>query len=154
MESPLVSIICLCYNHERFIAEAMESVFQQTYSNIQIIVVDDCSSDGSVSIIKKTISGYSRQIQFIELKQNLGNCKAFNRGLALATGDFVIDFATDDIMLPDRIEKQVRFFEKQKENVGVVFTDATYINENGELIRNHYDYLFKKKLIDHVPIGG
>ncbi|HEV8512824.1 MAG TPA: glycosyltransferase [Cyclobacteriaceae bacterium] len=154
MESPLVSIVCLCYNHERFVEEALLSVLNQTYSNIQIIVVDDCSTDNSVSIIKQVISGHSHKIHFLALKQNLGNCKAFNQGLALATGDFIIDFATDDVMLPDRIEKQVRFFEKQKENVGVVFTDATYINENGELIRNHYDYLFKKKLIDHVPRGN
>ena len=86
------------------------SVFQQTYSNIQVIIVDDCSTDGSVSIIKKIISRYSHQIQFVALKQNVGNCKAFNQGLALATGEFVIDFSTDDLMLPDRIEKQVEFF--------------------------------------------
>jgi len=48
------------------------------------------------------------------LSQNLGNCKAFNQGLALATGDFVIDFSTDDVMLPDRVEKQIKFFRKAK----------------------------------------
>ena len=154
MESPLVSIVCLCYNHERFVAEALESVFHQTYSNIQIIVVDDCSTDSSVPIIKEVIDKYSNKVQFLELKRNFGNCKAFNQGMALATGDFIIDFATDDVLLPDRIEKQVSFFKRQKEDVGVVFTDAIYINENGELIRSHYDYLFNKKLIDHVPSGN
>ena len=153
MTSPLVSVVCLCYNHERFVKEAITSVLDQTYSNIQVIVVDDCSRDESVSIIKRIISNHSHKIQFLELKQNLGNCKAFNKGLGLVTGDFVIDFATDDVMLPDRIEKQLRFFEKQSENVGVVFTDADYINENGRIIKSHYDYLFKKKLIDHIPTG-
>src|SRR5258708_38496375 len=98
MESPLVSIVCLCFNHERFVGEALRSVFQQTYSNIQIIIVDDFSTDGSTSIIKKVISDYTHKIQFLGLTQNLGNCKAFNQGLALATGDFVIDFSTDDVM--------------------------------------------------------
>jgi glycosyltransferase involved in cell wall biosynthesis len=153
MESPLVSIICLCYNHERFVDEALRSVFQQTYPNIQVIVVDDCSSDRSTSIIKKVISNQSHRVKFLSIKQNLGNCKAFNQGLALATGDFIIDFSTDDVMMPDRVEKQIRFFEQQNEKVGVVFTDATYIDENSKPIRNHYDYLFKRKLIDHVPVG-
>ena len=153
MESPLVSVVCLCYNHERFVEEALESVFRQTYSNIQVIIVDDCSVDGSVSTIKRVISQYPQKIEHVFLKKNMGNCKAFNLGLKSATGDFVIDFSTDDVMMPDRIEKQIRFFEKQNENVGVVFTDAIYINENGASIRNHYDYLFKKKLIDHVPHG-
>jgi glycosyltransferase involved in cell wall biosynthesis len=154
MESPLVSIVCLCYNHERFVEEALESVLHQTYSNIEIIVVDDFSTDRSSSIIKMLIKDRLLQIQFLEMKQNLGNCKAFNQGLALAIGEFVIDFSTDDVMLPDRVEKQVEFFEKQKENVGVVFTDAIYIDENSKPIRSHYDYLFKKKLIDHVPVGN
>lgn len=154
MESPLVSIVCLCYNHERFVKEALLSVFRQTYSNIQVIVVDDCSKDRSTTIIKEIIRDHSNKTQFLELKENLGNCKAFNQGLALATGDLIIDFSTDDVMLPDRIEKQVKFFDRQRENVGVVFTDASYIDENGEPIRNHYDYLLKKKLIDHVPKGN
>src|SRR5215831_11896181 len=153
MESPLVSVVCLCYNHESFVAEALESVFNQTYANLQVIIVDDCSTDKSVSIIKKVISNLSCEIQLQCLEQNLGNCRAFNQGLKFATGGYVIDFSTDDVMMPDRIEKQVRFFETQKENVGVVFTDAIYINESGEPIRNHFEYLFKKKLIDHIPTG-
>jgi glycosyltransferase involved in cell wall biosynthesis len=153
MESPLVSIICLCYNHERFVREAIESVFVQTYHNIQIIIVDDHSTDRSGSIINELIRVHSRKVEFLSLMENVGNCKAFNQGLKLVDGDFVIDFSTDDVMLPDRVEKQVDFFLKQKEDVGVVFTDAIYINENGELIRNHYEYLYKKNLIDHIPSG-
>jgi len=56
MELPLVSIVCLCFNHERFVVEALESVLQQTYANIQIIVVDDCSTDGSAAVIEKLVA--------------------------------------------------------------------------------------------------
>jgi glycosyltransferase involved in cell wall biosynthesis len=153
MESPLVSIVCLCYNHERFVEEAVKSVIGQTYPYVEVIIVDDCSTDGSVSVIQRVIGEYSQNIHLLLLKHNLGNCKAFNAGLKLVTGDFVIDFSTDDVMMPDRIEKQIEFFQKQNEKTGVVFTDAIYINKNGTLVKNHYDYLFGKKLIDHIPNG-
>src|SRR5882757_911922 len=142
MEFPLVSVVCLCYNHEAFVREAIASVLSQTYANIQVIVVDDCSTDGSVAALQEATSRHPQPVQHLFLKQNVGNCSAFNAGLKLVAGDFVIDFSTDDVMEPDRIEKQVSFFMKQSERVGVVFTDAVYIDENGTSVKNHYDYLF------------
>src|SRR5579872_2248600 len=138
MELPLVSVICLCYNHESFVKESIESVLQQSYTHIELIVVDDFSGDASVSVIQ-TLADQHPTIKFISLKENTGNCKAFNQGLKLASGDFVIDFSTDDVMMPDRIEKQIDFFLKQSEQVGVVFTDAVYIDEKGVTFRNHYE---------------
>src|SRR5690349_1932030 len=152
MQQPLVSVICLCYNHQQFVQEAIESVFRQTYPNLQIIVVDDASTDNSVREIEKTIAA-APHVQFLPLKQNLGNCKAFNAGLALAKGDYIIDFATDDLMMPERIEHQVRFFSSFDESYGVNFTDAVYIDINGKIFRRHYDHLRSKGLIDHVPEG-
>lgn len=153
MSSPLVTVICLCYNHSRFVREAIESVLNQTYTAIQLVVVDDASTDNSAEIIKE-IAAKNPSIEFVPLKSNLGNCAAFNRGLALARGEFVIDFSTDDILHPERIEKQVNKFKTLDNSYGVVFTDAVYINENGKFIRNHYEYLFSKKLIRFVPEGN
>lgn len=152
MEKPLVSVICLCYNHARFVREAVESVLNQTYQHVQIVVVDDASPDNSVGEIQALKAKYP-SIQLLLLSQNLGNCKAFNEGLKLASGEYIIDFATDDLMTPDRIEKQVKYFETQDPAVGVVYTDAEYITENGEFIRNHFDHLFRKKLISRIPEG-
>lgn len=153
MNHPRVTVICLCYNHQRFLREAMESVLGQTYDNVEVIIVDDASTDGSKAMIQD-ISRQHAQIQTVLLENNVGNCAAFNRGLQLARGEWVVDFSTDDVMMPDRIQKQVEFFLTQTERVGVVFTDAVYIDENGKALRNHYDYLFRKKFIASVPQGN
>jgi glycosyltransferase involved in cell wall biosynthesis len=153
MDQPLVSVICLCYNHQEFIKEAIESVLQQTYKHIQLIVVDDCSTDKSVTIIRKIIAD-NPQIEFYPLENNLGNCAAFNRGLAHVKGDFVIDFSTDDVMLPDRIERQVNQFHQLDPTYGVVFSDALYISKDGTSLYRHHDYLIRKRSLKKIPQGN
>jgi glycosyltransferase involved in cell wall biosynthesis len=152
MDLPLVTVICLCYNHERFVREAIFSVLEQTYENLELVIVDDASTDRSTVEIQQMVGGLP-EIKFIQLKRNLGNCAAFNRGLALATGEYIVDFSTDDVMMPDRIEKQVNFFKTLDETYGVVFTDVLYIDENSRPIQKHFDYLFTKKLINKIPSG-
>lgn len=137
MTTPLVSVICLCYNHARFAEEAINSVLNQTYSNVELIVVDDHSMDNSVEIIKETLKGLP--IQFINLESNLGNCTAFNIGLEKAGGDFIIDMAADDVLLPNRIEKGVQIFDSAGVDVGVHFSDAELIDENGATLGHHSD---------------
>lgn len=149
---PLVSIVCLCYNHAAFVRQAVESVIQQSYSPLQIIVADDASKDGSTLEIQKLKAEYPF-LELLLLPVNVGNCKAFNSAFKLVKGDYVIDFATDDVMMPDRIEKQVQFFKSVDRTVGIVFTDAIYINEEGKLIRNHFEYLIRKRLISRIPQG-
>jgi alpha-1,3-rhamnosyltransferase len=87
--NPLVSVIIPAYNHEMYIEEALQSVINQTYKNIQFIVIDDGSTDRTAEIIEKFIKNNpDKNIQFIR-KQNEGVCKTLNRGLALATGDYI-----------------------------------------------------------------
>lgn len=152
MSSPLVSVICLCYNHERFVREAVESVVHQTYTNLQIIVADDASKDNSVTEIKSLKEKYPF-LELLLLTQNVGNCKAFNAALKLVKGDYIIDFATDDVLMSARIEKQINFFQTLDKEVGVVFTDAVYINGEGKNFRTHYEYLVRKKLLHRIPQG-
>jgi len=152
MGQPLVSVICLCYNHEPFVREAIQSVIDQSYSNMQIIVVDDASTDNSVHVIRDVIAPHPK-VKFLQLQKNHGNCAAFNKGLALAAGEFIVDMATDDIMLPDRIQKQVDFFSNYTSEYGVNFTDAVYVDATGTPFRNHFEYLFDKRLIKSIPQG-
>lgn len=153
VNQPLVSVIALCYNHERFLKEALDSVLAQTYPAVEIILVDDASLDASVAIaqdfLQTNVSPYL--VKTIFLPYNLGNCAAFNRGLALASGKYIIDFATDDTMLPQRIEQQVAYFEGLPEDYGVVFTEAKYIDMSGQHL--WYHYRDRLKHIRPIPTG-
>jgi glycosyltransferase involved in cell wall biosynthesis len=129
------------------------SVLNQTYKNIQLIIMDDASTDDSPAKIR-ALGQVHPSIEIIQSKTNRGNCAAFNIALEKATGDFVVDFAADDVMMPERIEKQVRFFQQLDATYGVIFTDAEYIDAEGWFIRSHYKYLFDRKLISSVPEGN
>ena len=150
MDSPLVSIVCLCYNQEKFIQETLESVVSQTYENIEIIIIDDCSKDDSVNVIKSFVNQYSNfDITTIFLPENLGNCAAFNSGLAIAGGKYIIDLSCDDVLLPNKINDQVAFFETLNDTVGLIYSNTDYIDSTSNIIRTHFNS--KNKL---TPYSG
>ncbi|PWB24409.1 glycosyltransferase [Flavobacterium sp. HTF] len=128
----LVTVICLCYNHEKFVFESLLSVINQDYPYIELIIVDDCSSDNSKNVIEKWILDYPKA-KFIHNKTNLGNTKSFNKALRLAKGDYIIDLAADDVLFPECISQQIKTFtESSFKNLGVVYGNAELINETGE----------------------
>lgn len=128
---PLVSVICVCYNHARFITEAMESVWRQTYTNIELVVVDDASTDDSVMQIQRVLQ-FHPEVRTLFLPVNEGNCKAFNRALQLCTGRYFIDLAADDVLMPERIQRGVEVLEKAGGQYGLHFSDAVWMNEQGK----------------------
>ena len=135
---PLVSVIALCFNHERFVEEAILSVLNQTYPNIEIIVVDDASTDHSQSVIHQLIQEHEN-IKCIPLDKNVGSCAAFNIGYKSSKGAYVIDFATDDILLPTRIEKGVMALQNAGDEVGVNFCNAHLVNESNTFLSEFYE---------------
>lgn len=138
MAAPLVTVICLCYNQKRFLQEAIKSVINQSYSPIQLIVVDDASTDGSPETINQLKTQYP-QLEVLLLKENVGNCRAFNRGLAQAKGEYLIDLAADDVLLSDRIRKGVEALKQAGGDYGVHFCDAELIDERGSFLNHHSD---------------
>jgi glycosyltransferase involved in cell wall biosynthesis len=148
VDQPLVTIICLCHNHARFVLEALNSVAAQTYQQIQLIVVDDASVDGSKVLIQRFIEKHPRAL-FISHDVNVGNCKAFNSGFAHANGEFIIDLAADDILLPARVDSGVRKFATYDASFGVEFGDAYNIDEAGRPLGLHSDRYPQ----DSVPQG-
>lgn len=135
---PLVTVIALCYKHKPFLREALESVLAQTYSPVELIVVDDAGHDGSAEIIEGFISD-NPQVRFIRHEVNHGNCYSFNEALTVAKGKYIIDFATDDKMLPIMVEKMVEAFESLSEEYGIVFSNSGNISEQGDFMGYHFN---------------
>jgi len=134
MSAPLVSTIVLSYNHSQFILETLESVKAQTYKNLELILIDDCSSDDSVAVIEHWIKQTGLSCTFIRHEKNLGICKSLNDALAVATGKYVSMVASDDLWLPGKIAQQVVIMESQPESVGVLYSDAFQIDGHGNLL--------------------
>jgi len=149
---PLVSIVLLCYNQARFFSEALSSVFAQTYPHWELIVVDDGSSDGSPAVIEQQLSAHPN-IPFLKLTENVGNCKAFNQGLALCKGEYIIDLAADDLLMPNRLQQQVSAFANLPDDYGVTFSDAYLIDEAGRRMGTFYARDAAGNLIQPIPSG-
>ena len=108
MESPLVSVIIPTFNSAQFIAEAIQSVQKQTYANWEIIVVDDCSTDGTLALISDLIT-IDNRIQLFQLAVNSGTGVARNLGLEKAKGKYIAFLDADDLWKPHKLEKQLEW---------------------------------------------
>lgn len=130
-ENPLVSIICLAFNHEKYVVETLNSVVEQNYQPIELIIVDDCSTDNTKLVINNWLLSHP-EVQFIVNEANRGNTKSFNNALKFAKGEYIIDLAADDLIVPNGIELQINAFQNSKyQNLGVVYGNAEIINEDG-----------------------
>jgi glycosyltransferase involved in cell wall biosynthesis len=152
MSLPLVSVICLSYNHAPYVRESVESVLKQDYDPVEIIVVDDESADGSRKIIRELAVEFP-VVRTIFLKENAGNCRAFNAGFRESSGKYIIDLAADDVLNSGRIQKGVDCLENAGESFGVHFSDAEYINEKSTFLRYHYRRDEQGRMLNKVPQG-
>lgn len=120
------SVIIPIHNSSKYIEECLESVINQTYKDIEIIIVDDASTDNSLELVKNI---NDNRIKIIELKENAGAANARNKGIENATGNYICFLDSDDYWVLDKLEKQVKFIE-----------DNNYI-----FIYSSYDYFKKGK---------
>ena len=131
MIQPLVSVIMPVYNCEKYLREAIESVLSQTYKNIELVIVNDGSTDSSKEII---LSFTDSRIRFFENERNSGIVFTRNKGLDEANGEFVATLDSDDIALPERIEKQTVFLTTNPE-YGMCGTFYYAIDSYGKFIK-------------------
>lgn len=132
MNKDLVSVIIPTYNRAGRCKTAVESVLSQTHGNVEVIVVDDGSKDGTGDIIR----GMDDRVKYIS-QANAGVSAARNKGLAAATGDYIAFLDSDDAWLPWKLEAQLSVLESFPE-VGMVWSDMLAVNDNGEMLHDSY----------------
>lgn len=153
-ENPLVSIICLAFNHEKFVLETLNSVVEQNYQPIELIIVDDCSTDITKLVINNWLLTHP-EVQFIVNEVNRGNTKSFNNALKFAKGEYIIDLAADDLIVPNGIELQINAFQNSKyQNLGVVYGNAEIINEDGSFNSYYFPVDADGKVISKRVTGN
>src|SRR5690606_30062072 len=122
MAQPLVTIVTPSYNQAQYLEHTIQSVLAQDYANIQYIIVDGGSSDGSVDIIKK----YAGKLDWWVSEPDAGQADAINKGFARSRGTYQAWINADDILLPHAIREAVEFLEQHPE-VGLVYGDTEFI---------------------------
>lgn len=164
-DSEKVTVICIAYNHEKWIEETLESVKQQDYYPKELIVIDNGSTDQTLKKIKHWIGLQEEyfQVRYFHFPQVQPYCKLFNQFLELATGDYLVDLSGDDLLYPEHLSESIREL-KGEQKAAFVFSDAYLIDEKsrirtfykrnsaGELyeeleLSNLYETLIKRNLI-------
>ena len=135
---PKVTIIIPAYNKADWTVKTVESVLAQTYSDIEIIVVDDGSTDST----RQALSAFGDKIRYI-YKENGGACSARNLGIRLAQGEYIGFLDCDDLYLPQKVELSVKFLEEHP-NAGFVHTDAYFINEH-DTVTGQYKHSWARR---------
>lgn len=127
MDVPEVSVVMSVYNGETYLREAVDSILQQTFRNLEFIVVDDGSTDGT----RRVLESYADNRIVLINQENAGLARSLNRGIRLAKGKYIARMDADDISMPERLMEQVSFLERNP-NVAVVGAYAFWIDENGK----------------------
>lgn len=130
MNEPLVSLILLSYNYERYIGDSIRSVLAQTYSHWELIAIDDASTDGSLEVIR---SFSDPRIRVLRSESNLGASASYNRAYACCRGQYVGSLDADDFLGPRKLELQVEGFARRPE-VDVLGTFVTEVDAAGHIV--------------------
>lgn len=145
---PLVSVVFTSYNHKEYLKQALDSLVNQTYPNLEIIVIDDCSTDGSQDILLQY--GHLDNVSLKLQNHNSGSyVKASNFGARFASGEYLLFAQCDDFAEEDQIQQLVDAFVNNP-SVGVVFSRSYLVNELGDIITDDFqrrESLFKKHVM-------
>ncbi|MDV5099314.1 glycosyltransferase [Pseudomonas asiatica] len=129
-DTPLVTVIIASYNHARYIEASITSVINQTYKNIELLVIDDGSKDDSPAVLKRLQEQYGFDLRF---QANQGLARTLNDAIARAKGNLIVPFGSDDIMLPHRIATQVEYMNGKPE-VGICSANIETIDQDGKVM--------------------
>lgn len=127
--APRISAIIPCYNGERFVGDAIESVLGQSYRDLEVVVVDDGSADGSPAVVSGYLS--DDRVKLVRHDMNRGIPAARNTGIAASVGEFISFLDQDDSWAPEKLDRQIRIFDASPPEVGMVFSDVLIVDDNG-----------------------
>ncbi|UYZ57449.1 glycosyltransferase [Hymenobacter latericus] len=154
MNAPLVSIGIGSYNNAAYIEQLLESVRAQTYPAIELIVVDDCSTDNSAEVITSWIAKTGFPTIFVQHERNQGVVRTFGDCRKYATGEYLSLVGSDDILAPTLIEETVAEFDRQGPTCGAVYTDCKVIDSAGAELSPSFIRYFNPSFADNPPQGN
>jgi len=148
MTEPLLSVIMPVYNAERYVKQAIFSILDQSYKNLEFIIIDDGSTDKSLQVIE---SIRDDRIKLVKSGTNKGQIYTRNLGLQLAEGDYISQFDADDIAYPDKFKKQISFLERNKE-IGMLGAWVKFIDKNGNRMKGGWKLKAKPEIIPSIML--
>lgn len=147
---PLVTIVVISYNQSKYINENLDSIKNQSYPNIELIVADDASTDNSVEIFDSWLKDNNYSAKKNYHTKNTGLATVLNECVELATGKYIKLIAADDFLHPKAIEKCVQKLEELGDEYGMVFTNTNTIDDNSEIINIDADYNIDSEINPYV----
>jgi glycosyltransferase involved in cell wall biosynthesis len=133
----LVSILLTYFNGKKFIVEQLNSLLAQTYKKWELVIIDDCSTDGSEKILQQFIrDNLDRKITYIKNETNLGLAKNFEKGLQFTSGQYIAVCDRDDVWFPGKLEKEIKFLKSG--NFGMVYSDLVVVDETLKIIKKSF----------------
>lgn len=149
IKQPIISVIMSSYNSEKYIGKAIESILSQTYKNFELIIIDDCSKDQTVEIIKDYCASDSR-IKLITSKNNCGSAEARNKGIKISKGNYIAIMDSDDVATKDRLKIQLEFL-KNNPDIFLLAGSWNYIDENGKILYSKVNNFSPEKIGKELP---
>lgn len=149
--NPEISIIMSVYNGEKYLKYSIESILNQTYKNFEFIIIDDASTDSTLSIIRKYMKK-DIKIVLIQNRKNIGLAASLNRGINIAKGKYIARQDADDISHYERLEKQFIYLDKNHQ-IDILGTYNNYIDINSCYIEDKKDYPNEKEHITYLFCG-
>lgn len=143
MKSPRVTVLMPLYNGEKYVKKAIDSILNQTYKNFELLLIDDCSTDGTMEIVNRIVDD---RIRIIHNKQNCGIAYSRNVGLDNALGDYIALMDDDDISVQNRLELQVDFLDSNP-NIDVVNGKFGIIDRDDNIIGTNDFVLWNPKYV-------
>lgn len=134
LKQPLITVVMPNYNGHRFVEQAIDSVLSQTYQNYELLIVDDCSKDDSLQMIRHKAQSDSR-IRVIALTQNAGVANARNVGIREAKGQYIALLDNDDLWTEDKLERQLAIAEK---GADIVYCSYDFIDEQNKSVKKPF----------------